>query len=254
MFLWRRRAILDALSALHARSCRRFVPRSVRIRRPRGGVRAPAVDLDRLRGDGAGGRRRSRRHGGDGRRLERSRRLDVAARGDRCARHGPRRPAGRAPSSSARTTCSSTATATPRRLAITAGPSGTIRLDGPIGAARRRGAGSRSRRRAARARSSQGGPANVTIIAESPDAHEDRVRHGRLAGAHRRGLHVRERAPLRAGRRRVGASTGTSREGRGHRLRPALLVASSSPRPRPRCCSPTTSRSPWSRRPPCRRR
>ncbi len=58
--------------------------------------------------------------------------------------------------------------------------------------------------------------------APAPDP--DRVRDRRLAGARGRGLHVRERAPVR-GRR--GALRGGARrpgEGRGHRLRPAVRL------------------------------
>ena len=83
--------------------------------RPRRGLRADHPDLDRLRGHGGGRRRPSRRHGLDGRRLERPRQLDRAPRRPRAGRHAdgatgrvvqsgetievgagrPRRPAGR---------------------------------------------------------------------------------------------------------------------------------------------------------------
>ena len=57
-----------------------------RLGRPRGGLSAPALALDRLRGDGAGRRGRRGRHGRPRRRLERRRDLAGAARGSRRTR------------------------------------------------------------------------------------------------------------------------------------------------------------------------
>ena len=52
----------------------------------------------------------------------------------------------------------------------------------------------------------------------------DRLRHGRLAGPHRRRVHVRQRPPLRRRRRPLRRRAGRQRQGRGRRLRPAVRL------------------------------
>ena len=66
----------------------------------------------------------------------------------------------------------------------------------------------------------RGGRAPVTASAPAGSSH--RLRDRRLARQDRRGVHLRERAPLRAGRGRVGGGPGQRGEGRRGRLRPAL--------------------------------
>ena len=84
MFLWQRGAILDALRT-HTE-----LPLASEAAL-RAAYPMLTHSLDRLRGDGAGGGRGSRRDGVDGRRLGRHRRLDRAPRGDRPRGVGSRR-------------------------------------------------------------------------------------------------------------------------------------------------------------------
>ena len=58
----------------------------------------------------------------------------------------------------------------------------------------------------------------------STDPHEDRVRHGRMAGSDGGRVHVRERAPLRGRGGPLRRGPRGAGEGRGHRVRPTVRV------------------------------
>ncbi len=93
----------------------------------------------------------------------------------------------------------------------------------------------------------------MTIIAEAPAPTTIVFGTDGWRATHRRRLHVRERPTLRRGRRPLRRGPRRAQPRASSSPTTGASPASSSPRPRPRSCSPTTSRSSSPRRP-CRPR
>ena len=188
-------------------------------------LRPDQADLDRPGGDGGRRRRPPRRHGRDGRRLERPRQLDGAARGARpaatvAARSGRVVQRARRSRSGPTTSC---VRPVDGRLAVD-GSDGRVR-SWPTASGRISPGPATSRPTCERC--STGSPARRSARDEhrrgaGPD--DDRLRHRRLAGQDRRRLHVRERPALRRRRRPLRRRARRAGEGRRHRLRPAVRL------------------------------